>query len=74
MDLGISQGGEWFVYPIWIVLDHKGTKGHGVIWMELDFVLINVSVKGVLYVEGIVIKVYGGIVGVLSTREEYVKI
>ena len=61
------------VDPIGIVLYHEGTKGHGLIWVELNVVFVNIKVKAALHMAGIDIKVYDdlGLFGV--THEESVR-
>ena len=57
MYLGIRQEISWFFYFVWIFLQHDVIKVNGFIWVNLYFVLVNVTLKGSLRVDVLGVKV-----------------
>ena len=57
IDIGICNVSDWLVKYIGILLDNDFTKGHGLLWMDFDIILINVTVEGALHVARLGIKV-----------------
>ena len=68
MNIGIRQDSEWLLDPRYIVLDNEVTKGHGLIWVELDVLFINATKKVALHNSGLGIKADDDFGGVVITR------